>query len=357
MAKLSLKNIDKIYPNTNAKAVDNFNLDIADGEFVVLVGSSGCGKSTTLRMVAGLEEISSGQLFIDDKNVTNAAPKDRDIAMVFQNYALYPQMTVYQNLAFSLILSKQNKEEIHKKVMDTAEILGLKNQLNKTPNQLSGGQRQRVAVGRAIVRKPKVFLFDEPLSNLDAKLRNSMRHELKILHQQLKSTMIYVTHDQIEALTLADRIVVMSYGVVQQVGTPLQLYQYPDNLFVASFIGLPQMNFFDVMVTDGKLKSDEFEIKLSQQHIAVLQSKMNENIILGVRPEDVQIGIDLDFCVNIRENLGQYTLLHGTIGNTEKKAVFKLFGWTEQKSGEKLKLSFNSQKMHFFDARTKKAIR
>ena len=231
MSTMSLKGVNKIYDN-NVQAVYDFNLDVNDGEFVVLVGPSGCGKSTTLRMIAGLEDITSGQLIIDGQDVTQMPPKDRDIAMVFQNYALYPNMTVYDNMAFSLVLRKENSNVIHRKVMAAAEILNLKSQLNKKPKALSGGQRQRVAIGRAIVRHPKIFLFDEPLSNLDAKLRNSMRRELLLLHQKLNATIIYVTHDQIEALTLADKIVCMSMGYVQQIGTPLELYDHPANLFV-----------------------------------------------------------------------------------------------------------------------------
>lgn len=245
MSSLNLKGLNKIYDN-NVQAVYDFNLDVNDGEFVVFVGPSGCGKSTTLRMIAGLEDITSGTLIIDGKDVTQMPPKDRDIAMVFQNYALYGHMTVYENMAFSLVLRKENSDIIHKKVMAAAEILGLTDQLNKKPKQLSGGQRQRVAIGRSIVRNPKVFLFDEPLSNLDAKLRNSMRRELKLLHQKLKATIIYVTHDQTEAVTLADKIVCMSMGYVQQIGTPIELYYHPANTFVANFIGLPPMNMINV---------------------------------------------------------------------------------------------------------------
>ena len=257
MADLSLQHLDKIYDN-KVQAVFDFNLDVKDCEFIVLVGPSGCGKSTTLRMVAGLEDITKGKLIIDGKDVTSMPPKDRDIAMVFQNYALYGHMTVYENMAFSLMLRKENKIVIHQKVMAAAEILGLVDQLNKKPKQLSGGQRQRVAMGRAIVRQPKVFLFDEPLSNLDAKLRGSMRREIMLLHKRLGATMIYVTHDQTEALTLADRIVCMSMGYVQQIGTPLELYDTPANLFVASFIGLPPMNLFDVDVLEDKLVGEGF---------------------------------------------------------------------------------------------------
>ena len=271
MAKLSLQHLDKIYDN-KVQAVFDFNLEVNDGEFIVLVGPSGCGKSTTLRMVAGLEDITKGKLIIDGKDVTSMPPKDRDIAMVFQNYALYGHMTVYENMAFSLMLRKENKNVIHQKVMAAAEILGLVDQLNKKPKQLSGGQRQRVAMGRAIVRQPKVFLFDEPLSNLDAKLRGSMRREIMLLHKRLGATMIYVTHDQTEALTLADRIVCMSMGYVQQIGTPLELYDTPANLFVASFIGLPPMNLFDADVLEDKLVGQGFEYKLSADQQQLLKN-------------------------------------------------------------------------------------
>ena len=243
MATVSLQHIEKQYKGNPRKSVIDFNIEIQDGEFIVLVGPSGCGKSTTLRMIAGLEDITSGELFIDDKNCTHLAAKDRDIAMVFQNYALYGHMTIYQNMAFSLTLRKEKAEVIHEKVMEAAKILGLVEQLNKKPSQLSGGQRQRVAVGRAIVRSPKVFLFDEPLSNLDAQLRSSLRRELKLLHHRLGSTMIYVTHDQTEALTLADRIVVMSEAVVKQIGTSIEVYRDPDNIFVASVDILKKVSY------------------------------------------------------------------------------------------------------------------
>ena len=271
MATLSLQHIDKIYDN-NVQAVFDFNLDVKDGELIVLVGPSGCGKSTTLRMVAGLEDISNGKLLLDGKDITQTPAKDRDMAMVFQNYALYGHMTVYENMAFSLTLRKEDPNVIHKKVLAAAEILNLTTQLNKKPNQLSGGQRQRVAMGRSIVRTPKVFLFDEPLSNLDAKLRGSTRREILLLHKRLKATMLYVTHDQTEALTLADRIVCMSMGHVQQIGTPLELYDTPANLFVAGFIGLPPMNFLDVTVSKGRLEGKGYAIPLSDGDRKLLSS-------------------------------------------------------------------------------------
>ena len=303
MPEVKLQSIDKIYDG-GVQAVYDFNLDVADGEFIVLVGPSGCGKSTTLRMVAGLEEITNGKLIIDGKDCTRLPPKDRDIAMVFQNYALYGHMTIYENMAFSLTLRKENKEVIHRKVMAAAEILDLKTQLNKKPKQLSGGQRQRVAMGRAIVRNPKVFLFDEPLSNLDAKLRGSMRREIMLLHKKLNATMMYVTHDQTEALTLADRIVCMSMGRVQQIGKPIDLYERPANTFVATFIGLPPMNMFDGVVEGGKFKSELFEYPLNEKQKQTLKDYEGKEIVLGVRPENIKRGGPVKLLVTNNENLG-----------------------------------------------------
>lgn len=352
MASLSLKNINKIYDN-KVQAVFDFNLDVKDGEFIVLVGPSGCGKSTTLRMIAGLEDISSGTLIIDGEDVTKKPPKDRDIAMVFQNYALYAHMTIYENMAFSLTLRHEDPNVIHEKVLAAAEILGLTDQLNKKPKQLSGGQRQRVAMGRAIVRTPKVFLFDEPLSNLDAKLRGATRREILLLHKRLGATMLYVTHDQTEALTLADRIVCMSMGYVQQVGTPLELYDTPANLFVASFIGLPPMNFFDCKVADGRLEGDGFTVHLQESDRAVLKNYVGKVITLGVRPENIVKGNDMTLSVTINENLGQTTLVHGTIGG--HKATAKFREWSNYNPGDEVGVSF--ERMHFFDKETTNAIR
>jgi multiple sugar transport system ATP-binding protein len=354
MASVSLKNINKIYDN-NVQAVFDFNIDIKDGEFIVLVGPSGCGKSTTLRMIAGLEDITSGQLVIDGKDVTSLPAKDRDIAMVFQNYALYAHMTVYENMAFSLTLRKENPNVIHEKVLAAAEILGLTDQLNKKPKQLSGGQRQRVAMGRAIVRTPKVFLFDEPLSNLDAKLRGATRREILLLHKRLGTTMLYVTHDQTEALTLADRIVCMSMGYVQQIGTPLELYDTPANVFVASFIGLPPMNFFEGKIENGKFVSQFFTAPLNDHQKNLLASYEGKDIILGVRPENIvqddngYINID----VTLNENLGQTTLVHGTVNKHKITAKFR--EWCNYKNGDKVLASINN--MHFFDKETTNAIR
>ena len=353
MASLSLKNLNKIYDN-NVQAVFDFNIDIEDGELIVLVGPSGCGKSTTLRMVAGLEDISSGSLIIDGKDVTQMPAKDRDIAMVFQNYALYAHMTVYENMAFSLTLLREDPNVIHEKVMAAAEILGLTDQLNKKPKQLSGGQRQRVAMGRAIVRTPKVFLFDEPLSNLDAKLRGATRREIMMLHKRLGATMLYVTHDQTEALTLADRIVCMSMGYVQQIGTPLELYDTPANMFVASFIGLPPMNFFDATVSgDHLLIDNQVKIPLSADEAKLLSSYNGKEITLGVRPENVVRGDDATIDVSNCENLGQTTLIHGHLNGHKITAKFR--EWCNYEYGEKVSVSFNRK--HFFDKETTNAIR
>ena len=354
MAELKLQHIDKIYDN-NVQAVFDFNLDVKDGELIVLVGPSGCGKSTTLRMVAGLEDISAGKLILEGRDITQTPAKDRDMAMVFQSYALYGHMTIYENMAFSLTLRKENPNVIHKKVLAAAEILGLTSQLNKKPAQLSGGQRQRVAMGRSIVRNPKVFLFDEPLSNLDAKLRGSTRREILLLHKRLKATMLYVTHDQTEALTLADRIVCMSMGHVQQVGTPLELYDTPANIFVASFIGLPPMNFFDVRVDQGKLIGKGFQVGLTDEEKAILRSYNGKEITLGVRPENIVLGSDVPVTVNTNENLGMNTLVHGYVGGTKARISAKLKGWADYKNGDGVSFSF--ARKHFFDKETTNAIR
>ena len=353
MAQLNLKHIDKIYDN-NVQAVFDFNLDVKDGELIVLVGPSGCGKSTTLRMVAGLEDISGGKLFLDGKDITQTPAKDRDMAMVFQNYALYGHMTIYENMAFSLTLRKENPNVIHKKVLAAAEILGLTSQLNKKPAQLSGGQRQRVAMGRSIVRNPKVFLFDEPLSNLDAKLRGATRREILLLHKRLGATMLYVTHDQTEALTLADRIVCMSMGHVQQIGTPLELYDSPANLFVAGFIGLPPMNFYDVKFENGSLHGKGFTVELTDEEKDTLSGYNGKEITLGVRPEDIAEGGRLPVKVFSNENLGMNTLVHGHMGDNNRISA-KLRGWTNYKNGDIVNVTF--KRKHFFNKETTNAIR
>ncbi len=351
MSELKLQHLDKIYDN-KVQAVYDFNLDVKDGELIVLVGPSGCGKSTTLRMVAGLEDISAGHLIIDGRDVTQMPPKDRDIAMVFQDYALYAHMTIYENMAFSLMLRKEDKNVIHQKVMAAAEILDLTDQLNKKPNQLSGGQRQRVAMGRAIVRTPKVFLFDEPLSNLDAKLRGATRREILLLHKRLKATMLYVTHDQTEALTLADRIVCMSMGHVQQIGTPLELYDTPANIFVASFIGLPPINLFDVEIKDGRAVCSDFVLDLNDREKEFLAGYKDKTVVLGVRPEDIVQGGNIPVKVFTNENLGQTTLVSGNLGT--HKITCKFREWCSYKTGDTVNVSF--KKKHFFDKETTNAI-
>ena len=356
MAELSLQHLEKVYDN-NVQAVYDFNLDVKDGELIVLVGPSGCGKSTTLRMVAGLEDITRGKMLLDGKDVTNAPAKDRDIAMVFQSYALYGHMTIYENMAFSLTLRKEDPNVIHKKVLAAAEVLGLSDQLNKKPNQLSGGQRQRVAMGRAIVRNPRLFLFDEPLSNLDAKLRSATRREILLLHKRLNATMLYVTHDQTEALTLADRIVCMSMGHVQQIGTPLELYDSPANLFVASFIGLPPMNFVDATVEDGQLVTGQFTLPLDEQERKALSSYVGKQIVLGFRPENTKEGDHFALKVTANENLGMNTLVHGHIGQNGEgtRITCKLPGWCDYKAGEVAHIAIT--KKHFFDKETTNAIK
>ena len=347
MPEVKIQHLDKIYDG-GVQAVWDFNLDVADGEFIVLVGPSGCGKSTTLRMVAGLEDITNGTLLIDGKDCTRLPPKDRDIAMVFQNYALYGHMTIYENMAFSLTLRKEKKDVIHRKVMAAAEILDLKTQLNKKPRQLSGGQRQRVAMGRAIVRNPKVFLFDEPLSNLDAKLRGSMRREIMLLHKKLNATMMYVTHDQTEALTLADRIVCMSMGHVQQIGKPIDLYEKPANTFVATFIGLPPMNMFEGKIEGGCFKCDLFEYPLNEEQKVALNSHEGENVILGVRPENITRSGPVKLLITNNENLGMNTLVHGKVSG-KKMIVCKFAEWCTYQYGEEINIGFDPRMTHFFE--------
>ena len=356
MAQLSLQHLEKVYDN-NVQAVYDFNLDVKDGELIVLVGPSGCGKSTTLRMVAGLEDITRGKMLLDGKDVTDAPAKDRDIAMVFQNYALYGHMTIYENMAFSMTLRKEDPNVIHQKVLAAAEVLGLTEQLNKKPSQLSGGQRQRVAMGRSIVRNPKLFLFDEPLSNLDAKLRSATRREILLLHKRLNATMLYVTHDQTEALTLADRIVCMSMGHVQQIGTPLELYDEPANLFVASFIGLPPMNFVDVKVEKDRVVSEHMSLPLTADEQKLLAGYVGKEIVLGIRPENTREGDEFQMKVTNNENLGMNTLVHGHLGADGKgtKITCKLAGWCNYKAGDVASITVTRK--HFFDKETTCAIK
>lgn len=369
MANLSLKNINKIYDN-GFHAVKDFNMEIEDKEFIIFVGPSGCGKSTTLRMIAGLEDISSGDLEIDGKRMNDVLPKDRDIAMVFQNYALYPHMTVYDNMAFSLKIKKMPKDEIDKKVKEAAQILGIENLLKRKPKQLSGGQRQRVAMGRAIVRNPKVFLMDEPLSNLDAKLRVQMRIEISKLHQKLGTTMIYVTHDQTEAMTLGTRIVVMKDGIVQQIDTPQNLYDHPRNLFVAGFIGSPQINLIDVEVLkedDGiYVKNDHIKLKLPEQKGRVLEDKnyIGKKVVFGIRPESLYDDDDylektdqgsiIEAKVRVYELMGAEVYLYFDLGDDQITARVKPS--TKARVGENTKFAFDMEKSYLFDPETKLII-
>jgi len=394
MASLSLRNVKKIYPHSGGEkpkkkskkeeapvdpneekvnlqiteqgvvAVQEFNLEIADKEFIVLVGPSGCGKSTTLRMVAGLEEISEGELYIDDRLVNDVEPKDRDIAMVFQSYALYPHMSVYENMAFPLKLRKMPKDEIDKRVRAAAETLDITQYLERKPKALSGGQRQRVAIGRAIVREPKVLLMDEPLSNLDAKLRNQMRAEIIKLRQQINTTFIYVTHDQTEAMTLGDRIVIMRDGFIQQIGTPQEVYDHPANLFVAGFIGMPQMNFFNAKLAleDGKyfVYFDAMKIELSPEKQANLRAKGVEaqDITLGVRPNHVRISETSENCnratVDVSEMMGSEIHLHANAGGKDVVIIVSTMkmvdrGITGFKYGEEILFDFGGNVCHVFD--------
>ena len=389
MAQVTLKHIKKVYPNTGDSkkkkkkdgesgapdlkvtdegvlAVSDFNLDIADREFIVLVGPSGCGKSTTLRMVAGLEEISGGELYIDGKLMNDVAPKDRDIAMVFQNYALYPHMTVYENMAFSLKLKKLPKDEIDKKVRAAAEILDITQYLDRKPKALSGGQRQRVAIGRAIVRSPKVFLMDEPLSNLDAKLRNQMRAEIIKLREKIDTTFIYVTHDQVEAMTLGDRIVIMKDGFIQQIGTPQEVFNHPANLFVAGFIGTPQMNFFP----NSKLirQGDSYAVEI-MGHTAALTPQQNEalkaagadsrTVTVGVRPVHVSVGGEgIPAEIDVSELMGSELHLHLNAQGDDVVAVVPTanIDANAYPRHTQVSFSFDPKLIHLFDPETEKNL-
>lgn len=367
MTTLSLDKIYKKYPNATQYAVEDFNIDIKDKEFIVFVGPSGCGKSTTLRMVAGLEDITEGEFKIDGKIMNDVAPKDRDIAMVFQNYALYPHMTVYDNMAFGLKLRKYDKEEIKKRVENAAEILGLTDYLKRKPAALSGGQRQRVALGRAIVRDAKVFLMDEPLSNLDAKLRVAMRAEIAKLHRRLETTTIYVTHDQTEAMTMADRIVIMKDGFIQQIGTPKEVYNTPNNVFVAGFIGSPAMNFFNVTLNNGVIRDGhglELTIPEGKNKILLEKGYEGKSIIFGIRPEDIhseQVALDtmneavVGSEVVVSELLGAETMLYTRLGDTE--FISKVDARDFHSPGEIVDLAFNINKAHFFDSDTEEVIK
>ena len=368
MANLSLSHVNKVYDN-GFEAVKDFNLEIEDKEFIIFVGPSGCGKSTTLRMIAGLEDISSGELKIDGKVMNDVEPKDRDIAMVFQNYALYPHMTVFDNMAFGLKLRKLPKEEIKEKVVHAAKILDLEHLLDRKPSALSGGQRQRVAMGRAIVRNPKVFLMDEPLSNLDAKLRVQMRQEISKLHRQLGTTIIYVTHDQTEAMTLGTRIVVMKDGVVQQIDTPYNLYNKPKNMFVAGFIGSPQMNFVDAVC---KVKGDKVYLQAGPSAIELPPAKAKKlieggydgkTVVLGIRPEDVhdeQMFIEaspntvIEATIRVYEMLGAEVYLYFDYEGTSMTA--RVNPRTTARTGDTVKFALDAEKIHVFDKETEKTI-
>jgi len=391
MASVTLKNIKKVYPMSEVKkrnkqkrkegiepkkhllvtdegvvAVQDFSIDIADREFIVLVGPSGCGKSTTLRMVAGLEEISGGDLLIDGKRVNDLAPKDRDIAMVFQSYALYPHMTVYDNMAFSLKMHKVPKEEIDRKVREAAEILDITQYLERKPKALSGGQRQRVAIGRAIVRNPKVFLMDEPLSNLDAKLRNQMRAEIIKLRQKIDTTFIYVTHDQTEAMTLGDRIVIMKDGAIQQIGTPQQVFDTPANIFVAGFIGMPQMNFYEAkLVKNGDryaVTVDGCTVELDDEKQALLAAKdaPEMTITLGVRPEHINLceaGSGITGTIDVSEMMGSEKHLHVSACGTDTIIIVPTLHLTEDQRrglemGMPVNFTFSGKSAHLFDPET-----
>ncbi|MBR0458847.1 MAG: sn-glycerol-3-phosphate ABC transporter ATP-binding protein UgpC [Victivallales bacterium] len=366
MAEVTLKDVCKIYDG-GVMAVKHFDLNIQDKEFMVLVGPSGCGKSTTLRMIAGLEEISIGTIQIGDRIVNDIPPKDRNIAMVFQNYALYPHMTVYENLAFGLKIRHVAKEEIHKRVMEAAEILGIQEYLERKPKALSGGQRQRVAVGRAIVRKPEVFLFDEPLSNLDAKMRVQMRAEIAKLHTRLQTTMVYVTHDQIEAMTMGDRICVMKDGVLQQVATPLEIYDHPSNMFVAGFIGTPPMNFFrgQLVEENGNLSfhtgSVCFHIPASWREKTA--SYAGKDVVFGVRPEDIgseraESEKDAQFLeakIEVMEPMGAETYLYLDYGQ-EARAIARVDAHRQAKIGQDIKLAVSMLSAHLFDTTTELTI-
>ena len=368
MASLSLKNICKVYPN-GFEAVKDFNLEVEDKEFIIFVGPSGCGKSTTLRMIAGLEEISSGEFSIDGKIMNDVEPKDRDIAMVFQNYALYPHMTVFDNMAFGLKLRKVPKDEIKAKVEEAARILDLEKLLDRKPKALSGGQRQRVAMGRAIVRNPKVFLMDEPLSNLDAKLRVQMRTEISALHNRLGATIIYVTHDQTEAMTLGTRIVVLKDGVIMQVDSPQKLYNQPDNLFVAGFIGSPQMNFVDakcvVEGTKASLKFDNYTVELPEEKAKKLidGGYAGKDVIFGIRPEDIYDSKEalekfahskIETDVTGYELLGAEVLLYYTVAGANMTA--RVDSDTPARYGDHIALALDPAKIHVFDKETELTI-
>ncbi|MFQ6608095.1 MAG: ABC transporter ATP-binding protein [Fidelibacterota bacterium] len=352
MASVTLKNINKSFQKGQS-IIENFSLEVNDGEFLVLVGPSGCGKSTLLRIIAGLETPTTGEVFIAEKQVNKVPPKDRDIAMVFQNYALYPHLNVYDNLAFGLKLRKVPKVEIAQRVSSVADILGIQNLLQRKPKQLSGGQRQRVALGRAIIRDPQVFLFDEPLSNLDSKLRVQMRAEIKRLHQRLGNTMIYVTHDQVEAMTMGDRIVVINEGHIQQVGIPMKVYRNPDNIFVAGFIGSPPMNLLKGIIENGIFKTDGLSIDLGRK--TGIREFEGQSVVIGIRPGTIRVvtgGNALPLIV--AEPLGNETILHLKVG--ENVLTAKVRGLDIDDLKDKIEIGFNVKKLCLFDSVSQKRI-
>lgn len=359
MASIVIKNLKKQYPN-GFVAIEGMDLDIPDKEFVVLVGPSGCAKSTTLKMIAGLEEISDGEMFIGDRLVNTVAPKDREIAMVFQSYALYPHMTIYDNIAFGLKMRKTPQDEIDKLVKEAADMLGITELLDRKPKQLSGGQRQRVALGRAIVRKPEVFLFDEPLSNLDAKLRVKMRMELKRLHQRLQTTVVYVTHDQVEAMTMGSTIVVMKAGIIQQVGSPMDLYNMPNNQFVAGFIGSPSMNFLECTIIEDEgalfIDTGSFRLQMPEDKADIVKKHGGREFVFGIRPEDIRKKRDKKEVYNeahqtakisVVEPLGKENYVDLQIGSTEFMAI--IGGNAPLHHGDDIELTFNMDRLHLFD--------
>jgi len=362
VAQIVLNHVSKEF-DKGVRIIEDLSLTVHDGEFLVLVGPSGCGKSTTLRMIAGLETATAGDIFIGDRRVNDIPPKDRDIAMVFQNYALYPHMTVFDNLAFGLKLRKFPKTEIKQRVAETAAILEIENLLNRKPRQLSGGQRQRVALGRAIVRKPKVFLFDEPLSNLDAKLRLQMRTEIKKLHQRLQTTMVYVTHDQVEAMTMGDRIVVMKSGLIHQIDTPVNVYNSPIDLFVAGFIGSPTMNFIPVTIRqdDGYYAEEgKMHISIPADHGEKIRAYIDKELVIGIRPENISMqptsSESAEICVrfDLCEPMGNETFLYLTTGKTNIIARSNLI--PVEKSGSEISIYLDLRKAHYFDRQTEKKI-
>jgi len=367
MVEINLEHIYKKYSGNDNYSVSDFNLTIHDHEFIVFVGPSGCGKSTTIRMIAGLEDITNGELKMDGTVINNLAPKDRDIAMVFQNYALYPNMTVYDNMAFGLKIQHIKKDEIRKRVANAAEILGLEGFLQRKPAALSGGQRQRVALGRAIVREAKLFLLDEPLSNLDAKLRVSMRAQIAQLHQRLKTNMIYVTHDQVEAMTMADRIVITNHGTIQQVGTPAELYNQPVNQFVAGFMGSPSMNFFEATLHEGKITTADNAITLSlpTNKLTKLQDKgyADKLLTVGIRSEDIHTNEEIvatlpnatvQAKVEVSELLGVESMLYSRVRDTE--FVARVNAQDHHRPGENVQMAFEMSRAHFFDQDTQETI-